>query len=370
MTKLNHNSLELSNSRTLTKMALFSSLEDAPQPRGLASNLNSGKFSQLERDPPFFYCHSNRRFDNTKIDNNGNIVELSKRIESTKAGAFPVVRQQNSFDLLPNKTAITFEMLKPRIDLAVMNRVLDRDHCVMSEKTDGNISKNFVFGSTVPTRASTGPEQTRTLGPWSYDVSKWEKSQQCSHVPGHVTYRPSTCAVVTLDNKSSSELSEMSTLSNFPDLESRPSTTPTPGISIGKGPRFARESSDERYKRFTGLLLSPDFDRKRGWGRSTCIKVGDHPRFKPLPPQPVSIVTPNFGSKASLERTVRDSGRYVGLYRQGDASRLRAATPQQSGYDPTETVSSAVHGAIRVKEPHRLSAAFKSSERGGYHRQR
>lgn len=366
MTKFKLDLLDLSNSRSTTKIdSSFNSIEDKYNSRGLAANINYGKFSQLTRYPPNLHCHSNRSFDRAHTDNNGNIVELKKKIDRNNSGAFLEVRQLNSFDLSSNETALAFQKFKPRIDLEVVNKVLDRDHCIISEIVDVSSQNKSVFGSAVPNTASTSPESTRTLGPGTYDVLKWEKSKQCSQVPGYVAYRPPSSPAEFRDKKFSlSELSASTELLPDSVSSSRPSTTPTPGITIGKGPRFTVESPDERYKRFTGLLLSPDFDRKKGWGRSVCIKSGDHPRFKPLPPQSDSIVTPNFGPKASLERTVRDSRRYVGLFRPDKESSSRVSTATSVDFDPSRsTISPAVHGSIRVNEPDRPSAGFRPSAR-------
>ena len=234
----------------------------------------------------------------------GDIMEMSKKVEELPLNPIKPERPLNFYDLRHNKTAVVYETCKERVDTKAMNVVLDRVHDIPSLTIEGAISDGNIIGapwSSMTSEREPKPHINTPAGPGYYDVTKWETGSQGIKVP-----------VARLDigpPKDSDDLSMVSSTPSptayFDDISFKPHGSLAP---MDTSPRFRQMYRRERHVRFTGLLLSPDWDHKQSWDKPCAsLEIG----AKVPDPKQIGyysyIIVPDTMRKASVKTSVAKS---------------------------------------------------------------
>ncbi len=162
-----------------------------------------------------------------------------------------------------NEAAKKYGCYRERIDTPLMRKVLDREHDVPDDALSKRVDKGLVPGgnwSQTTTERKPLVEIRTHLGPGDYDVTIFDRSAQGSRSR---SIKFSDCPSDRMNLEYEDAPSATSYSPNFEAVLPRSSHGVIPFNSV---PRFNNPYYRKPgYAQTSGLILSHDYDRKKGW---------------------------------------------------------------------------------------------------------
>lgn len=195
--------------------------------------------------------------DYTIVDRNGEFYEFSRSFGKKNTVQY---RSDLTEDVKP----------RPRINTPTMNRVLDSIHDYEGETVAKRLELKLVKGGVMSTlgREVDIQSATKDIGPGAYDVDRFERSKSCGLLKFSSLPREFDLGVGSIPNKrryrsfgSESESPELLNVEQSVDGQLQDNQVRT--IKFSTAPRWKHPIyKQESYVKTTGLILSPDWDKK------------------------------------------------------------------------------------------------------------
>lgn len=247
------------------------------------------------------------------------------RKPAPKSSSVVIIRKTSSlpYDLHFNKTAFVLETHKPRIKSTVINRVLDRVHDIPQDTLAWSLDKCSILGGYLPCAKLLRDKPILTFtdkGPGDYDVDRWYSCEK-----GRLSTPLLTKFTTAAKDKGAayphpSDAPPPTTY--FSEAPIRPRTfedQPAAIFGLSETDRFKSVYKRENFVTSTGLLLSPDHDRRDAWELPdipVTIDLKAPQRPISLSDYPTTYINPDSGTKMSIKKSAETSPiRYAVAFR-------------------------------------------------------
>jgi len=244
------------------------------------------------------------------ITSSRTITDLTEPVPKTSRAL--VFRNSSSlpYDLHFNKTAFLLKNHKPRVNSAIVNRVLDRVHDTPQDTLSWCLNNGEVAGGYLPTAVLPRDKPlvtTTEKGPGEYDVDRWylcERGQLSTPLLTKFTTAPRDDGAAYPYPTDAPPPNKY-----FSDCSFKPRTFddhPAPVFGRSRVNRFKDAYKHETHVTTTGLLLPPDYDRKDAWEKPdipVTIKLKEPQRPATSSEYPTTFINPDSGTKLSISKS-------------------------------------------------------------------